>query len=96
MRPSCLIAPCLLIATVSCRDDASSGDQLPMGSGFAEDESEVGEPTTSAMTTANVTTGVDGSTGEGWGGTAFSGELRAVLTVTFIPANALNDDDAVG
>ena len=93
--PALLPTLCSVLVLVGCRDTDPPADDMPMASGFAGDES---ASTTSGTVddTAGPTTSPDPDDGEPWEGTAFVGDIRGVLTVTFTPAHALSNDDAVG
>ncbi len=83
----------LLLAAAACGDDPQPQD-APMASGFAEEES--GRASTSSDSTSAGPTGEDPDSGEPWDGTAYLGEVRGLLTLTFTPAHALRDEDVVG
>lgn len=91
MRRLELIACIPLLGTTGCPDDPPA-DDTPMASGFAE-ESDAGEQGTT--NNPDTSAGPDDSGGPG-DGTAFQGDTRGVLTVTFTPQHALSDGDAVG
>ncbi|MCA9705854.1 MAG: hypothetical protein KDK70_08410 [Myxococcales bacterium] len=90
MPRSSILAGCaLMLSLTGCPDDEPGTDTMQQASGFAEDSTSGTEPTGTSGTG-------DPDTGEPWAGTAFSGELRGVLTFTFTPAHALHGDDVVG
>jgi hypothetical protein len=66
-----------------------------MASGFAEETGQTtqGEP---GDTTHDPTSAGPADSGEPWAGTAYTGEILGVLTVTFTPAHPLVDHDVVG
>lgn len=87
----------MLVGLGGCPDDEPPADAMPMASGFAQDESTRGEPGTVDGSAGRTTSTSDpDESGEPWAGTAFVGDIRGVLTVTFTSAHALLDHDVVG
>lgn len=92
MRRAIVLVCTSLLGPTGCPDDSPPATDGPMASGFAEDASAGDQGSATQATSGNVTA----DSGEPWDGTAFQGELRAVLTVTFTAAHPLSDGDAVG
>jgi hypothetical protein len=86
------LAGCSWLALVGCRDDDPPIDDAPMASGFVQ---ESGEATADETADPDTSAG-PAESGEPWGGTAYSGDILGILTVTFTPAHALVDHDVVG
>jgi len=100
MPPAASLVGLLLLGSGCPGDDATADPTTTQASGFANDSSGGPGDTTATDATATTTGGpgpADSSeSGEPWGGTAFVGDIRAVLTVTFTPAHALSGADQVG
>lgn len=93
MQRFTILAGCaLLLPPAGCRDDEPSADATTQVSGFADGSSSQGSPNTSEPTTTTP----DPDSGEPWEGTAYTGDLRGLLTVTFTPSHALSTQDTVG
>ena len=93
MRRFNFIAGCMCLGLAGCPDDTNIGTSTLMASGFAEEDDgvEAGAATDNADATA-----ASAADTEPWAGTAFSGDLSGLLTVTYTPAHPLFDEDQVG
>ncbi|MEM9459271.1 MAG: hypothetical protein AAGF11_34145 [Myxococcota bacterium] len=97
-RSTILIGCAWLLLSASCREDDPGTSPTTAASGFA-DSSSTQAPvisTTGDPTATTATTTVAPETGEPWAGTAYTGDLRGILTVTFTPAHALAEGDTIG
>ena len=89
-----LFARCaLLLPVAGCPGEEPSGDTMPQVSGFAGDSTT--EPGDSSSTTG-TSDPVGADTDDPWAGTAYDGELRGLLTVTFTPAHPNSSEDQIG
>jgi hypothetical protein len=85
-----------LLVLAGCPNTDPGADDMPVASGFAEESGPPVTTTESPSDTTATSTTAPPDLGEPWGGTAYAGDIHAVLTVTLTPAHALVDHDVVG
>lgn len=87
-----ILAGCAwLVPLAGCPSDEPGADATTQVSGFADSSSTRSDPDSGEATTAP-----DPDSGEPWEGTAYTGDLRGILTVTFTPSHAQSAQDMVG
>jgi len=95
MQRSHTLALAVLVLSAGCPGGGPENTSTTQASGFAEDST--GSVDTDNPATTNASVDPDSAdSGEPWAGTAFEGEIRAVLTVTFTPQNSLSGGDVLG
>ena len=95
MQRTHLLALTVLLSA-GCPGDDPQNTSTTQASGFAEDSTGSAETDNPATTDDPSVDPDSADSGDPWGGTAFEGEIRAVLTLTFTPQHPLTDGDQVG